>query len=255
MTDTGKIYDVLNARAPFSLAESWDNSGVLVNAKRNVSRVLTALDITKKVAEEAVSKGAELVLSHHPVIFHPLSSLDGDNPAVILAKNDIGAICLHTNLDIAENGLNDFLCKALGFTPLGGTPLDFDGGNPIGKVCDLPYEYSCEKLGEIVKLRLGCKVLRFNRISKPIKRIGVCSGSGGSFLSGALRNGCDALVTGDVRHDVFIAAENSGIAVFDAGHFYTETIFNKWVKELLSDSFPELTVLEAESGSDPCSYL
>lgn len=262
MTTVKEIYSLLDKTAPFSMAESWDNSGLIVGnasgaciAEKNVTKVLTALDITKQVAYEAAESGADLVISHHPVIFSPLKNLSDDHPAVILAKNGISAICMHTNFDLAENGLNKYLCRILGLEPSEGVPLDYDEDKPIGCVCELTHEMSCRKLAELVKLRLGCQVVRYGNSSDSILKVGVCSGSGGSFLGGAIRNGCQALITGDVKHHDFIDAQNQGISVIDAGHFHTERIFCRFICELLEDSFPELSVTQAACCTDPCSYI
>lgn len=255
MTTVKEIYDVLDKAAPFSVAESWDNCGILTgDPEKPVTKVLTALDISRRVAEEAVRNGAELVISHHPVIFTPLKSLREDDPAVILSKNGIVSICMHTSFDLAENGLNEYLCRTLGLQPEEGVPLDFDEGKPIGCVCDLTHDIPCEKMAALIKTRLGCRNVRFNPTAGNIRKVGVCSGSGGSFLAGAIKNGCDALITGDVKHSVFVDAENKGITVFDAGHFYTERIFCKWACEFLSDCFPEISVSQAEACQDPCQY-
>ena len=109
------IYDEMNEIAPFSLAEKTDNSGLLTGERSTVvSKILLCLDITKEIALEAVEKGVQVIVSHHPVIYNPLYTLCNDNPAVILAKNNIAAICAHTNLDMASGGINDIIAQKLG---------------------------------------------------------------------------------------------------------------------------------------------
>ena len=127
----GDIYGFINEIAPFSLQQGYDNSGICAGSRKSpVSRVLTALDITGAVVEEAAEKGCELVLSHHPVIFRPLRTLSPENPAVKLAVRGIAAICMHTNFDSAEGGMNDILAAKLGLTVT--EPLDIDDGKPVG---------------------------------------------------------------------------------------------------------------------------
>ncbi|MBQ9375316.1 MAG: Nif3-like dinuclear metal center hexameric protein, partial [Ruminococcus sp.] len=112
------IYRLIDGFAPFDLQEDYDNSGLVVGGYQSeVKRVLLALDITNSVADEAVQKGYDLVISHHPVIFNGLKLLSPQNPAVILATNGINALCIHTNFDIANGGMNDLLCERLGLTP------------------------------------------------------------------------------------------------------------------------------------------
>lgn len=248
------IYKAIDAAAPFTAAEDWDNSGILVGNSRKVRKILTALDITSDVAREAVSVGADLVISHHPVIFKGLKELSPENPAVILAKAEIGAICAHTNVDAAKGGLNSYLCKVLGFNEIEGVCLDYDGDCAIGIICETDRGISCEELGKIIKEKLGCQAFRYTSSQKIIRKIGICSGSGGDFLSGAIKNGCDALITGDVKHSVFISAKNAGFPVFDAGHYYTECIFSGWVKEALAlnvNEFQEIEISRAKSDIQP----
>lgn len=256
MADIFEIFEFLNQKAPFELAESWDNCGILVEGKGGeVKKIITALDITCEVANEAVLKGADLVISHHPVIFRPLKALHRKNPAVILANAGIGAICMHTNFDIAPSGLNSFLCRRLGLKEMVGTPLDFDEGSPIGVIGEAEHELSCGELCKAVKKNLSCAVLRYYDSGKPITKVGICSGGGGSFLSGALRNGCDVLITGDVKHSEFIEAKNKDISLIDAGHYRTECIFSEWAGMTLSEGFKGIEVTRAESDTEPFMVL
>ncbi len=249
------IYNAINSAADFSYAESWDNSGGLVRTGREIKKILTALDITKEVALEAVKVKADLVVSHHPVIFKGLKFLDENEPAVILAKNDIGAICAHTNADIAPDGLNDYLCKTLGFKAVEGLPLAVEEGKGIGKVCDLERDFSAKELALYLKEKLGCKTVRYSDCKKTIRRVGICSGSGGDFLFEAVKKDCDGLITGDVKHNFFVSSNNIGISIFDAGHYYTEVIFSGYITEILKDAFPKLEISRAQSDFDPCDYV
>ena len=114
MTELKEIYGYLKELAPLELAEDWDNPGLLVDCGRPVGRVLTCLDITGPVVREAQEKGCDLVVSHHPVIFRPLKALQEGQVPCLLLKAGISAICMHTNLDAAEGGVNDVLAKKLG---------------------------------------------------------------------------------------------------------------------------------------------
>ena len=246
------VYNAIDRAAPFCSAESWDNCGILVgNADKEVKKILTALDITCDVAREAIENDVSLVVSHHPVIFKGLKELDDQNPAVMLAKAGVAAICAHTNVDVAENGLNSYLCEILGFEKIEGTPLDYDDGVAIGVVCESKNEISDTELAEYVKEKLGCETLRYSPTGKAVKRVGICTGSGGEFISGAVKNGCDALVTGDVKHNVFVEAKNSGICVVDAGHYRTECIFSELVKNILGKSFDGLEISRAKNDIPP----
>ena len=243
------IYRLIDGFAPFDLQEDYDNSGLVVGGYQSeVKRVLLALDITNSVADEAVQKGYDLVISHHPVIFNGLKLLSPQNPAVILATNGINALCIHTNFDIANGGMNDLLCERLGLTP---TEALCDDG--FGYVCNCD-EIMPEVLAKKVKQALGNRVVRYIDTGKAIRRIAVCSGSGGNFLPCAIAKNADAYITGDVKHDIFIDGFNNDVCVLDAGHFYTENIFFDYIKGKLTDAFPELEIAVADSNRDVVSY-
>lgn len=253
MVTVKDIYELIDSIAPFSLQESYDNSGLVVGSFENsVKKVILALDITKSVANEAVQKDCDLVISHHPVIFNGLKQLDPENPAVILAGNGVSAVCMHTNFDIASGGMNDILCEKLGFAPI--EPLAVENGLSIGYICESENGIMPQELAKKIKLALGNKVVRFVDTEKPLKRIAVCSGSGGSFLPCAVNKNADAYITGDVKHDVFIDAYNNDICLVDAGHYYTENIFYDFIKSKLTERFPTLGVSAAQSNKDVTSY-
>ena len=250
----GDIYGYINEIAPFSLQQGYDNSGICAGSRKSpVSRVLTALDITGAVVEEAAEKGCELVLSHHPVIFRPLRTLSPENPAVKLAVRGIAAICMHTNFDSAEGGMNDILAAKLGLTVT--EPLDIDDGKPVGYVCRAGREYTPRELAEHCKTVLGCRAVRFTDCGGSIGLIGLCSGSGGSCLGAAQAKGCGALITGDVKHSDFVYASDSGFCLIDAGHYYTENIFHEDIARRLKERFPSLEVIAAESFTDPAEVI
>lgn len=250
MVTVGDIYEYIDKIAPFSLQESYDNSGLIIgNMQNEVTRVLTALDITHEVVDEAVKTGAQLIVTHHPVIFRPLRSIDTSTPAAKLVANGISVISAHTSFDSAQ--LNDVLCGVIDLMPEGA--LHEENGAKCGYVC------SCNAVGADIiakelKMSLGCRVVRYNDCKKPISKIAVCSGSGGDFLPDAIEKGCGAYITGDVKHSVFIDAHNAGVTVFDAGHFHTENIFCDYVAALLSQRFADIDCSVAKSNRDILSY-
>ena len=250
----GEIYDFIDGFAPFSLQQSYDNSGICAGSRSMpVSKVLTALDINSAVAEEAREKDCELVLSHHPVIFRPLRTLSPDDPAVKLAVYGIAALCMHTSYDSATGGMNDLLARKLGLSVI--EPLAFDEGKPIGYVCTAQTALSPAELAERCKTALGCKVVRFTDCGEPSDRIAVCSGSGGSFVRNAMAKDCGALVTGDVKHSDFVLAADRGFCLIDAGHFHTENIFHEDIARRLKERFPDLTVIRSEAFTDPVTVI
>lgn len=260
MTAVYDIYKAIDKVIPFSSAESWDNCGLLCgDPAAEVKKVITALDITKEVILEAQRVGAELIVSHHPVIFTPRKAVLADSPEGMLLKGGISAVCTHTPFDMSPFGMNkglfDLLEKPLGLMENGDALEDMGNGNAVGKVYDLKYPISAAECAKKLKDALGCTVVRFADGGKSIGRIAICSGSGGSLLDNAIASGADALVTGDVKHDVLIDARNKGISLFDCGHFHTERIFCGMMAELIKSEFPGLEVSVAESCNDPAEYV
>lgn len=252
MTKIKDIYGYIDELAPYSLQESYDNSGInIFLGDEEIKKAVIALDITSEVAEEAKREGAQLIITHHPVIFRPLKDLNAENIAVRLCRYGISAISAHTNFDSAK--LNSILCERLGLAQK--EPLAVENGVPMGIVCETEKEYSPSELAKLIKDRLGNTVVRYNDTgASSISKIAVCSGSGGSMLCDAISKGCLAFITGDVKHDVFIDAHNAGICVFDAGHFHTENIFCEYMQNILSERFPDVGFKTAQSGYDILSY-
>ncbi len=254
MATVGEIYDYIDTFAPFSQQQSYDNSGICVGGRdMPVKKVLTALDITKAVADEAALGGFQLVISHHPVIFRPLKCLTAEQPAVALANSGIAAVCAHTSFDSAQGGMNDLLAQKLGLKPL--QTLVYEEGKPIGYVCTAAFETSAAHLASQCKKRLGCKVVRYTETPASIAKIGICSGSGGGLWRAAAAAGCQAMVTGDVKHSDFVEAADNGFCLIDAGHFYTENIFHAALAEKLAEKFPELVIERSKAFTDPVSVI
>lgn len=241
MAQVNDIYKALDELAPFSSQVSWDNSGVLTGSVSNrVEKIILTLDITYETAIEAHNFGADLVISHHPVIFSPLKRLDENNPAVILSNHNITAICMHTNFDIANGGMNDILCEKLGLSPNEGEILNENDN--IGRICSLSKPTDVPTVAKWVKDALGCKALRYSDTGRKVSKAGICSGSGAEYFADALEKGCQLMITGDIKHHDFIDAHNAGISLIDAGHFYTENIFYDKLKAYLLSRFPELEI-------------
>ena len=257
---TDDIYSFLDTLYPFSSQDSWDNSGLLVeNYDMECSKLLLSLDITSKAADEAAEKGAELIISHHPVIFEPLKAITRDSVVYKLIDMGIAAICMHTNLDISEGGTNGVILRELEKKyKLTGSPEPFEeigGGRHYGWIVQLAEPVLPAELAKGLKEIFGCEYVRMSRRRHKISRIAFCSGSGGSMLGEALAKGCDALITGDVKHDVWIDANNSLISLFDCGHFHTENIVLAELRRVLEEKFPQLDIEIAEKSVDPCEYV
>ncbi len=232
--------------APLSSAEKWDNVGLLCGSKKQeITKVLLALDITSDVVREAREKGCELILSHHPVIFDPLRSIEPDSAIALLIKYDIAALCLHTNLDKAENGVNTALAQALS---LQNTALYPDEFLCVG---DLPSPMSAEIFARYLKEKLHAPSVRFTNADGLIQSVAVSSGGGGEGVELCEKYRFDAFVTGELKHHQYIYANEKGIAAFDAGHFPSEDVVIAPLREALTEAFPETAFLISEKSVCP----
>ncbi|MCQ2490114.1 MAG: Nif3-like dinuclear metal center hexameric protein [Ruminococcus sp.] len=250
-----EICTCLNSLYPFGIQEKWDNSGLLVNAGGDCRKVLVTLDIDKRAVREAAIKSADLMVSHHPVIFSPLSSVSSEMPVYQLIRNNISAICLHTNVDKSPSGTNGLILRELrsrfGFD---GEP-EYINSEECGYVCDLAESVSAAEFAEVLKSFFGCKHIRVSAGAGTVKKVAFCTGAGGSFLADVAEKGCDTYVTGEIKHDAWLSAEDYGVSVFECGHFHTENPMIWEFRRVLEERFPQLDIETAESSVDPCEYL
>ena len=181
MCTVGNIFDAIDAVAPFSTAMDFDNSGLLVGGReQGVERALLALDITPAVIEEAVKLGVQLIISHHPVIFHPLRNVEMNSPVYRLAQKGLAAICARTNLDIADTyGVNTALAKILGFERFSTIPEDAE---KLLRICDLNEPADGKDFLNGVKERLGCGCIKVTEIPATVRKVALCGGAGGGDL-------------------------------------------------------------------------
>lgn len=235
MRTVNEIYDYLKSIAPLELQLSFDNSGFqLGRLESPVTRVLLALDVTDDVVAEAEALGAQLIVAHHPMIFTPLKQIT-DEKLFRLIKNDISVISMHTNLDIAEGGVNDVLISLLGASC--DAPFDEDG---CGRVGTLP---ECEEFSSfLLRCRMALKSngLRYYDSGRPVHKLAVMGGAGGDYVQLAYDKGCDTYVTADVKYHQFLEAQSLGINLIDGDHFCTETPVIPVIAERLSAQFDDV---------------
>lgn len=237
MMTVNKILEFLSEKYPLDTACDFDNVGLLVGDKNTtVTKTLVCLDCDINAVNYAKSIGAELIITHHPVIFSGLKSILAGDVVYELIKAGISVISMHTNLDIAVGGVTESLCSAIGLKNV--KPFVAHDGFLIREAeCDI---CDADSLAEHIKSQLGTAV-RYADSAKPIKRVLVCSGSGGEFLSDVIYGGYDALISADIKHNVFIDAINKGVAIFDAGHYQSENVIVKPLCELLSNNFSDIS--------------
>lgn len=239
MPTVGEIYQYLQQLAPLKLQMDYDNSGLLLgDEKRNVSRTLLSLDVTDEVAIEAEEQHAQLILSHHPLIFHPIKSMKrGPETEKILSliRSNIAVMSFHTNLDIAEGGVNDVLLGLLGAEYR--EKLDDDGCGRIGEFCQT---IQFRQFLNICKERLQTNGLRFVNAGGDVKRLAVMGGSGASALRDAWEKGCDTYLTADVGYHDFLLAKELRMNLIDGDHFCTENPVLSMLQTKLQETFPEM---------------
>jgi len=234
-----KIYAYLNGLFPENTACDFDNVGFLVgDYKMDVDKVLISLDCNLSTIQNAKSNNCKLIITHHPVIFDGLKNVLSGSVVYELIKNGISVISMHTNLDIADGGVTDSLCKAIGLKNI--TPFKAFDGFLLREGTISPTK--AEKFAKHLKNVLGGNV-KFTNGDNDINNVLVCSGSGGEFITEAITCGFDALVTSEVKHHQFLMAADNNISLFDAGHFNTEDIVLEPLKNILSEKFKEVTFI------------
>ncbi len=235
-----KLYDW----APKELAYEWDNVGLLVgDGAQEVRRVLVSLDITQAVSDEAVRLGAQLIVAHHPVMnctWHPVQTLREDDAQGkllrTLVRENISAICMHTNLDIANGGVNDKLAEKLGVEVISAL-----GEDKIGRIGTLSCELPLEVFLQNVVKSLGSNGVRYIDGGKSVKKVAVGGGACREYIPTAIALGCDTFVTSDLKYNDFLDTE--GLNLIDAGHFPTENVVVPALAEYLKAAFPTLEII------------
>ena len=239
------VFEFMNGWAPLALKESWDNDGILVDAGRPVTRVLTALDITVPVIEEARRKDCQLIVSHHPVIFRPVKAMSSGSAVFLLAQYGISAICMHTNLDSAPGGTGELLFRLLGIE----VTDSFSGVGRVGQLEPTSVEALAQRCAEV----LDTPVKWVDR-EQPVCRPAVVTGSGGDLLQEAIAAGADCLITGEASHHDAVDAAQAGVGLIAAGHYGTERPIALEIARRLTEAFPELWVGVSETEHDPFQY-
>lgn len=245
------IYDVINAVAPFSTAMSFDNAGLLVGeANTEVSRALIALDITEAVVEEAVSINANLIISHHPVIFHAIKSLGERDIPYLLAKNGIAALCCHTNLDLSPVcGVNVALAGKLGLRNIHAE--DVFGEECVLFAGELENELAPAEFAALAKERLNAGAVGLIPGNRPVKKVFLCSGAGGEYVHFAACRGADAYLTGEMAHHEALEAARTGLTCVAAGHYETEKPFGEFLASYLKKRIPGTAFLLSQEERPP----
>lgn len=251
-----QVYNAINAAADFSLAREFDNVGLLVGDPNDeVKTVLVALDATDAVIDEAVMRGANLIVTHHPVIYEPMKHVTSDTLAWKLVRAGISVISAHTNLDVAHGGVNDGLAELLELqeiTMIGDPP----GGIGMGRAGKLKRGMTPPEFAYYAKQMLGAQAVRYCDGGRAIEHVAVVGGSGSSELDKVAAMGCEAYVTGDVKHKVMLEAVRRRITVIDAGHHLTENVpATRRLLQVVGELLGADKVSLSRSGIDPTTTI
>jgi len=266
MVTVNDVYEFLNTVAPSQMAMESDNVGLLVGSgDAGASKILVSLDITEAVISEALDIGANLIVAHHPLFFSLTSITDKDivgKKIIRLLSEGISAICMHTNLDAAKDGVNDALAVIAGIAddnrsaePLsnrcslsGGEVISLGRVGHLKEPCSMP-DYLAE-----LKKKLDANGLRYYDAGCDVYRVAIASGSGGSQWDYAIESNCDTFVSADLKYNIFLDAKELGINIIDGGHFSTENPVIDVLVNKLGDAFPKIDVLASQAHSQVIGF-
>lgn len=244
-----ELYAALEQKLPRSLSWDWDNDGISCapDLDAPVKGILIALDPTEDAVEAAIESDCNVLLTHHPMLFRGLKTVDGhetgSRKVIRMIRHGITAMAFHTRLDAADGGVNDCLAARLGLQdvePFGDNANP--AGMPIGRVGNLPAEETADEFIQAVKTALHLPALAFAGCGKPIRRVAVLGGAGDDDIFAAVAAGADTYITGELRYHQLCDAPYGEINLIMAGHFHTEAPVLNCLAELCADICPAVPV-------------
>lgn len=251
MITVNDIYTFLDKIAPFETKCSWDNCGILIgDGNMQVKKIGFTLDLTIETLNRATEENVDLIITHHPVIFRPQNNFLKGNIAYETAIRGISVISSHTCYDCADGGVSDILAKMIGLTNI--ETVETKEKPSCLRIGDIK-EITDEDLAKTVSDKLNTTV-RLAGGRKIIKKVAVCGGSGGDFISCALKAGADAYVTGDLSHHHFLTAKDAGLTIIGAGHFETENISVTPLMNRVSENFHDMICVYLEQ-ENPVKFI
>lgn len=235
-----ELYEKLSEYFPRELSCSWDNDGLMCtpDSEREVKRALCALDVTEGIVDYAIENNFDLIISHHPLIFHPLKSVnDLDTPAKKVIKlicNGISVFSFHTRADCAEGGVNDALVSILGLQN-----VESFGEGGMGRIGELKAPVSLTEFAKEVKASLSAPYVNYVG-EKTVFRVAVLGGGGDDFVDAARAAGADTYLSGELSYHILLDAPEKEINLIEAGHFYTEKYITARFTEILQKICPQI---------------
>lgn len=238
-----ELYNKLSARLPDSLAEPWDHDGLMVcaDADAPVRRVLLSLDVTETAVDFAIENRFDVILTHHPLIFRPLSAVTEDSPVgrkvIKLIRSGVSVFSFHTRADRVDGGVNDVLADLLELTEI--ESLSEDGMGRVGYLEEpMPLEEFCDR----VRAQLDAPILSVADGGNLVHKVAVLGGEGKDYLKAALASGADTYLSGSLGYHTLEDAPELGINLIEGGHYYTEAAVLGFFEELLSLIDPSVSV-------------
>ena len=253
------IIQVIESFAPLSIQEKWDNSGLCIGSQdAEVTSVLIGLDCTPELVDEAIECGADMIVTHHPLIFSGLKKINSEDPVgetvVKAIRAGIAVYAAHTNADKVIEGVSGAMAARLALTDV--EVLDEDGeGTGLGAVGNLPEPMDASDLITYVKEKFGLKVMKTSRpLTEKISRVALCGGSGGSLIGAALRSGAQLYISGDISYHNFFTPK--GFMLMDIGHYESEKEIVDILFSLIKKNFPTFAVRITQNlNSNPIYYF
>ena len=240
----------LGKEFPINLAESWDNVGLLVgDENREITKIQISLDATEEVIDHAIKEGANLIITHHPMIFSGLKNITSKNfmgrKVLKLIENKIAVYSMHTNLDSANGGLNEYIVSKLGVENSKILDEKKDMNNlslgGLGRIYSLATPIKLEEYLEVVRSNLNLDTIRVvGELDRKVKKIAIVNGSGASYLKKVEKLGVDLFITGDIKYHEGLDAREMGIALFDIGHYESEHFFTDLIVKFCDDLTVEI---------------
>lgn len=250
------IFDFLDSIAPFDSCCSWDNSGLLVgNMTDQFTKGLVCLDVTDEIIEECIEKYCNLIISHHPVIFDKLSKITSDSLIYKLIQNKLNVICLHTNLDMAKNGVNFVLANVLNLTNLTGLNSNDNSAEFIALIGKLQAPMNSCNLAKFVKEKLRCQRVSYISCDKIVNTVAVCGGAGSSFFKQVASLKIDSYITSEIKHSIWLEAKQKNITLIDAGHFNTENVICDDLAQRLNNQFGKNKFQTAQNNKNIINFV
>ncbi len=249
MSTCKDVINVMETIAPKRIAYSWDNPGLMTgDLNSKTDKILVALDCNDEVIDEAIKFGANMIITHHPLIFRPISSVTEHSRTghllIRLIENKINLYSAHTNLDMSPIGTNAELAKRLELKNVEYLMPAEEEPYAMGRVGTLPNKMSTEEFANYVKTKLGLDSIVISKTGEYVSKIGLCTGHGcdKEFLEAAINKGCDGFVSGDVGYHEAQDAIAMGISLFDATHYSTEVIVTSPLAEYLKENLNDIEI-------------